>query len=530
MCPAAGAEYLYGSRPGCLGGTRTDILSQIDRWLSDKKNRRAFWLNGQAGTGKSTVTQTLAQTSYLDGKLGASFFCSRDSEDRSDIRKIFPTLAFQLAHRYPPFRQELLQILGASPHPGRESLCSQMEKFIVGPLKAARIQTLIIIDAIDECEDEEPASALLSILSRHVHEIPGVKFFITGRPEPRIQSGFRLPALKPITEVLKLHDVEHPSVNDDINLFLRTRLGGVARTRRDHDFTEDWPSLADVDILSKRAAGSFLYASTVVKFVESDNDHPTTRLSLIVSPPIDEGKSSTGALYTHILERASSSVHAEGRGSYHRFRSIVGATLLTFIPLPMDALSDLLKEPKISTTLRSLNPLLLVPNADTEPVRVLHKSFPDFLTDQSQCKDERFFVNPSIHHREILLSCLGLMKERLKKNICGLDDHVSLADVEDLPSLRKTHIGDALEYACRFWTKHLLKVPTDGHDIEEIHKAIEEFFTTQLLYWIEVLCLTGNLDVSVHTIDNVHNWYASVSYGQQILAKNGVHVFFYRPV
>ena len=527
MCPGAGAEYHYGNRPGCMRGTRKEVLSQIDRWLPDKKNRRAFWLSGQAGTGKSTIAQTVAQTSYLDGKLGASFFCSRDSEDRSDLHKIFPTLAFQLACRHAPFRRELLQILTTSPDPGRESLCSQMEKFIVGPLKATRIQTLIIIDAIDECRDEEPASAFLSILSRYVHEIPGVKFFITGRPEPRIHSGFRLPALKPITEVLQLHEVERSSVDDDIKLFLRTRLRGVART---HDFTENWPSLADVDILSKKAAGSFLYASIVVEFVESDNDHPPTRLSLIISPPFDEGRSSTSALYTHVLEQASSSAPVESEGFYHRFKSIVGTTLLTFISLPTDALSELLKGSEISTTLRSLNPLLLVPDTDAEPVRVFHKSFPDFLTDQGQCTDERFFVNPSIHHREILLSCLGLMKERLRKNICDLDDHVSLADVEDLPALRKTHIGDALGYACRFWTRHLLKVPTDGHDIEEIHKAVEEFFTTQLPYWIEVLCLAGILNVSVRAIDDVHNWYTSVSCGHQTLTKNVIYLFFYRPV
>jgi hypothetical protein len=78
---------------------------------------------------------------------------------------------------------------------------------------------VIIIDALDECEDEEPASAILSILSRYVDQIPDVKFFITGRPEPRIRSGFRLAALRPITEVFKLHEVERSSVDGDIKLF-----------------------------------------------------------------------------------------------------------------------------------------------------------------------------------------------------------------------------------------------------------------------------------------------------------------------
>ena len=203
-----GAGYGSGNRQGCLRGTRADVLLQLERWLKDELDHRVFWLNGLAGTGKSTIAQTFAEISFADGRLGASFFCSRDFEDRSSLQAIFPTLAFQLAYRYLPFRERLLRVLRSNPGVGRESLCSQMEKIIVGPLESSRIRTLIIIDALDECMDEEPASAILSVLSRYVDEIPNVKFFITGRPEPRIRSGFRLKSLRPITEILRLHDIK----------------------------------------------------------------------------------------------------------------------------------------------------------------------------------------------------------------------------------------------------------------------------------------------------------------------------------
>jgi len=55
-------------------------------------------------------------------------------------------------------------VLRTHPNVERESLCSQIEKLIIGPLKVADIPTLMIIDALDECKDEEPASAILSIL------------------------------------------------------------------------------------------------------------------------------------------------------------------------------------------------------------------------------------------------------------------------------------------------------------------------------------------------------------------------------
>ena len=63
--------------------------------------QQIFWLNGLAGTGKSTIAQTFAETAFADGKLGASFFCSRDFEDRSNLQTIFPTIAFQPVPTFP---------------------------------------------------------------------------------------------------------------------------------------------------------------------------------------------------------------------------------------------------------------------------------------------------------------------------------------------------------------------------------------------------------------------------------------------
>ena len=141
------------------------MLLLFENWFNDKQDKCVFWLNGLARTGKSTIAQMFAKTSFADGKLEASFFCSRDYNDRSNLHKIFPTLAYQLAHRYPHFKEELVLVLKASPDVEWEAFCVQMEKLIVGPFLKTRIPTLIIIDALDECRDKESVSALLSILA-----------------------------------------------------------------------------------------------------------------------------------------------------------------------------------------------------------------------------------------------------------------------------------------------------------------------------------------------------------------------------
>ena len=520
MTHVADAGYLCGDRQGCMRGTRKDVLSQLDHWLNDGQDKRVFWLNGLAGTGKSTIAHTFAEMSFADGKLGASFFCSRDFDSRSNLRSIFPTLAFQLAHRYPRFRRELLPVLAENPDVGRETLCSQMEKLIVGPFRAMEIPTLIIVDALDECRDKEPASALLSVLSRYVDKIPLAKFFITGRPEPRIRSGFRLESLQSHTNVLKLHEVEPSSVDSDIRLFLKMQFVEIAKTRSDCNLMEGWPGPHNIDILCKKAAGFFIYASTVVKFISSPHHPPDESLDLIVSLPQDtshEGKSGIDLLYTQVLEQAFHGVGSHGN-TYSRFRSVVGTVVLIFHPLSINTLSDLLRNhgtpSRISSSLRTLHSVLLVPDSTEDPVRIFHKSLPDFLTDPERCINHQFFINPSTHHKEILLSCLNLMKGRLRRNICKLDDNALLSDIQDLSTLRATYIGSALEYACHFWTSHLAKITDVGDGAEEVQKAINDLFRTGFLCWIEVLILMGNLDTSIYALNNIEQWYTLVSFAR----------------
>ncbi|KAF9645175.1 hypothetical protein BDM02DRAFT_3263101, partial [Thelephora ganbajun] len=278
---ARGAGYQHGDRKGCLRGTRETVLNGIESWARDFEKSPVLWLNGLAGTGKSTIAQTVSERVFAEGLLGASFFCSRDFEDRSDLRLIFPTLAFQLAHKYPPFRSVLVPLLRSNPDIVYESLVNQMGKLIVEPLKSADVWTVIVIDALDECKDEEPSSAILSVLGRFVEQIPKVKFFITGRPEPRIKTGFRLPLLVDSTDVFVLHDIDPSLVNSDIRLFLKHELFEVAQRY----LLEGWPSDEHIDLLCRRAGGLFVYAVATVRFLDSSTHLPKRRLELIVNLP-----------------------------------------------------------------------------------------------------------------------------------------------------------------------------------------------------------------------------------------------------
>ena len=303
------AEHRHGDRNGCLRETRGDILDEIELWTYDFQKPSVYWLNGLAGTGKSTIAQTIAERTFSNGRLGVSFFCSRDFEDRSNLKSIFPTLAVQLARNYSKFRSVFIPLVQLDPEIVHESLYGQMNKLIVQPLVKSSISTVIVIDALDECKDEEPASAILSVLGQFVAEIPKVKFFVTGRPEPRIREGFRLPLLAQATDVFVLHEVEPSRINSDIRLFFEYKFSELKGRRRGLD---GWPTGEQLDLLCKRTGGLFVHAVASVRFVDQRNANPKRQLDRLLRSldTIFEGKTKLRAnttldsLYITILQEA----------------------------------------------------------------------------------------------------------------------------------------------------------------------------------------------------------------------------------
>jgi hypothetical protein len=132
------AEYCSasGNRQPCLNGTRVELLQELEDWATTTDEFQIFWLDGMAGTGKSTIAQSFAKRLSADEILGASFFFSRDIAHRSDIKLLFPTIAFQLAWRLLKFHDALVDIIKAHPDVSHLSLVDQLEKLLVNPLKS----------------------------------------------------------------------------------------------------------------------------------------------------------------------------------------------------------------------------------------------------------------------------------------------------------------------------------------------------------------------------------------------------------
>ena len=487
------------------------MLEEIEVWTTDFEQSPVFWLNGLAGTGKSTIAQTIAERSFANGLLGASFFCSRDFQDRSDLHFIFPTLAFQLARKYPKFRSHLVSLLQLDPEVVDESLYSQMERLIVEPLQSADISTVVVIDALDECKDEEPSSVILSVLGRFVEKIPRVKFFITGRPEPRIETGFRLPLLVDSTNVFVLHDVHPPLVNNDIRLYLKHELSELARRRR----LDSWPSDEHIELLCHRAGGLFVYAVATVKFLDSNVHLPKQRLDTIINLPectLPEGKTrfkpnmTLDSLYTSILEMAFSEGDPEADS---KIRSTIGAVVLVVNPLPLSGIAELigLDPEEVRLFIKLVQSLLILDENSNLPIRPFHKSFPDFITDSSRCLNARFYISPGSLHLNLATNCLRLMNDSLEQNLLSLPNYALNSEVKDMPTRTKDHVSVALQYACQSWHNHLTET---GGDVNDAVSRLRFFLEEKLLAWLEITSALGTTRGAVVALEKVMFWLQEV--------------------
>ena len=405
---------------------------------------------------------------FADGRLGASFFCSRDFEDRSNLHFIIPTLAVQLARKYTKFRSIFVPLVQSNPDIAYEPLYNQMNKLVVQPLMESAISTVTIIDALDECEDEEPASAFLSVLGQFVSKISQVKFFVTGRPEPRIREGFRLPLLTEATDISVLHEVEPSRINSDIRLFFKHQFSELKGRRRGLD---DWPTEEELDMLCQRA-GLFVYAVATVKFIGTGNCNPRKRSDRLLQSPrssVHEGKTrfksntTLDSLYMSILQEAFGNGDPEDDP---KVRSVLGAVIPasnTLSPSTIAALLDFDTE-DVPPLLSSVHSLLVLQEDINHPVRPFHKSFPDFITDPNRCTDRRFHVPPPDHHRELLINSLELTNRTLEKNMCRIPDAVTNSEVDDLRERAEGHIDHSMRCACGSWHKHLVGAhPAPAH-------------------------------------------------------------------
>ena len=170
--PVDEAFYASKSRAtgtnGCLPQTHVPALRTIRDWVNSESSSPMFWLCGSAGSGKSTIAYTIAQEW---SHSGASFFFSRARLSLRESRLVFQTIAFQLRDNYPVLRAPISRALEDRTVLAANSE-TQLHKFVLDPILQTQShlpdRLVIVIDALDECDDNTVHFLIMHKLIMHI--------------------------------------------------------------------------------------------------------------------------------------------------------------------------------------------------------------------------------------------------------------------------------------------------------------------------------------------------------------------------
>lgn len=487
----------------CLAGTRTDLLQRIVEWALSPSQKLVFWLRGMAGTGKSTISRTVAKAPLLKPHLSASFFFKTGEGDRGNAKKFFPTLVRQLILWNPELSPGVKNALDHDPDIASKSLGEQFEKLLLQPLLSfdqlrRQPQTaVIVIDALDECENDQDIRNIIRLLPL-LRKAKSIRFriFLTSRPELPISLGFSEIGDHEYQD-LALHEVPEEVTEHDIHLFLQDQFEKI---RRDRDISQDWPSSDDILKLTRISVPLFVSAATICRYIGNSKLEPKSRLKGLLENQanyISKMEKTYMPILTRLLD-GQESHELDQQKLLQEVQDIIGVMILLAAPLSIKALSRFLKKEidEISNLLNLFRSVLHIPVDRDQPVRIHHLSFRDFLVTYKT----KFQVNEQQKHRDIAGFCFEIMHKQLKKDICNLKNPNTRRALIDPHSLGQ-HLQPELQYSCRYWLYHLEQSQTLLPRFEDILTLLEAHF----LHWVEVMSLLGLISEVVGILDRLNN-------------------------
>jgi hypothetical protein len=503
--------------PTCTPSTRVSVLHDIETWAETLSGPCVFWLNGLAGTGKSTIAATVCERLEEKQLLGASFFISRQQTDTRDVSNIVHTIAHELATRNSIVAQALSIKLRESPVSAKRSLEKQITDFLTIPARGidARSSFVIVIDALDECFLDvrgRPGGDLVLLLVQQLLSLSRLKLFITSRNEISIEQMFSKLAATTQQKVIRLHGLDEATMQTDIQTYLEQSFH-ILRESRSYELPQtDWPGRSNLRALVHQSGLLFTYAATVVRFLSSPHHSPAKRLAQLLGHQQAGGTASPyhhlDELYTQILRDAvETSEGVVDSTLCTTLHDVVAMIVLAQTPICLDALAVLTssKLDYVRIVLGSLTSLLLM-NTDDQLVRVFHPSFRDFMTDARRCTVESLRVNPPVDHGVLAFRCLVILNETLHYDMCNIQNPaIANKNVPDLAERLRDKVPswNAVRYACCSWPTHLVLCEKPSNNLLEI---LVDFCHKHLFHWLEVLSLSEDLPSLEGKLLNLIEW------------------------
>jgi hypothetical protein len=268
--------------------------------------------------------------------------------------------------------------------------------------------------------------------------------------------------------------------------------------------TPDFPSQSDLHTLVKQADGLFIYARTAVEYICDPDCSPDEQIAALTQAvhTRERGKySRLDLLYSRILVAALSIIPDRRHEINHDLRNVLVALVLLQEEVCMSALATLVGAPEkeCARFLRRISAVLNYEHTALEPVRMMHASFPDFLSDSTRCGDlSDYCVDQARDHLKLTEQCFDQLIRHLHVDMCNIrDPSLFNNEVPNLKARVLSHVPEAIRYACKFWAFHWMAYMRAAGPRCRLPLGLNEFCNNHLLHWIEALSLIQGLDAAL---------------------------------
>ncbi|TFK16723.1 hypothetical protein FA15DRAFT_606499 [Coprinopsis marcescibilis] len=404
---ASGAAHDSHERfppPQCHPATRERVLRVILAWAKLPQNerlKRVLWLHAPAGMGKSAIAQTVAEQCDELDILAATFFFHRLDPKRNRAERLVASIVLQLCESIPELVQHVEAVIQSTPTILTKSLPIQLKRLIIDPMHKITPMDedrVVIIDGLDECVGAEPNRVdpaqeqllILQLIDTLVSSDLPLCLLICCRPESWLKDGFQSLA-RLWARVADIDLCQHSDMDADIETYFCSEF---TRIRERSSVAASWPSTHNLKTLIYKASGQFIYAATVIRYIDDPWGTPTDRLDVILSADMPADHNPLQALdnlYLAILTQCPNrELTLEVLGC---LKVCVEACLLGGIsstwPAPAHMLEAIRHWPR--QALRGLHSLVRINGKATE-APFFHATFCEFLA--SPVRSKSFHIPP----------------------------------------------------------------------------------------------------------------------------------------
>jgi len=485
---------------GCLKGTRKDQIEAIMKWIESAREKKpAFLVLGPAGSGKTSLLNNIAENCKSKGYYAAGFFFSGTDSARNTTERLMNTIVYQVAIAIPQLQPHIARTIAGDPTTLSRSLDSKTTALLLDPLRQLQIRSdfpsfspgshpfVIVVDALNECGGLEEQRHVIAVLAEVLsHGSFPFVCLLSSHFDRHIEHEIDTTLTALIEDRAVLGD-NSDAERADIQAYLRAN---VDRIRSKHAFGDripkEWPLESDLETIVRKSGGQFIYASTVVRYIESPDHNPHERLQHILgicpTKSGDEPFAALDALYRILMSSVK---------NFPVARQILGIELVRsssqfWTPYLMKDFFDFKGHFRSLDGDIVLAPLASVLQYKDGCIRFYHLSFVEFLLDPARSRE--YFVQPTDWQKWMVSRFVPLFYDRRVTLLSLILDTLHLIK-EAKPG---TDLHQAIDNGIALITNHPTLLSGGAFNIWPFVTCV---FVVQLQFFISI-------DVRPHHVDH----------------------------